>query len=111
MSQITLLQATFAGAEEAERIGRLAVDERLAACVNVLASCTSIYRWQDAIETEIEVTALFKTRPELAELLGARIAELHSYELPAVKWWRVDTTPEVAAWVAEQTGVDLSEVS
>jgi periplasmic divalent cation tolerance protein len=106
MSQITLLQATFASAEEAERIGRLAVDERLAACVNVLASCTSIYRWQDAVETEIEVTALFKTRPELAGSLAARIAELHSYELATVEWWRVDTTPEVAAWVAEQTGGD-----
>ncbi|MFZ3483273.1 divalent-cation tolerance protein CutA [Sphingomonas sp. 3-13AW] len=103
MSDITLLQATFAGAEEAERIGRLMVEEGLAACVNVLASCTSIYRWKDAIETEIEVTALFKTRPELAEALAARIGELHSYELPAIEWWGVETTPEVAEWVAEQT--------
>jgi periplasmic divalent cation tolerance protein len=103
MSEVTLLQATFAGAEEAERVGRLMVEEGLAACVNVLASCTSIYRWKEAIETEIEVTALLKTRPELAEALAQRIGELHSYELPAIEWWSVETTPEVAEWVAEQT--------
>jgi periplasmic divalent cation tolerance protein len=103
MSRITLLQATFAGAEEAERIGRLAVEERLAACVNVQASCTSIYCWQGSVEAEIEVTALFKTRPELAEILAARVAALHSYDLPAIEWWSVETSAEVAGWVAQET--------
>ena len=82
--------AIFADAEEAERIGRTVVEERLAACINILAPCRSIYRWEGKIETADEVPAILKTTSEQADSLIARIAGLHSYDVPCVAVWRVD---------------------
>ena len=80
---IVSVYCIFASAEEADRIGRQMVEERLAACVNVLGPCRSIYRWQGAIETAEEVPAIFKTSDIQADSLITRIAGLHSYDVPA----------------------------
>ena len=104
MTGIVSVYATFASGEEAERIARLAVEERLAACANVLGSCRSIYRWQGAVEEAEEVAALFKTRAELAERLIARIGALHSYDVPAAVAWPVEhALPAYSDWVRAQT--------
>ena len=58
---VVSVYAVFANAEEAERIGRTVVEERLAACINILPPVHSIYRWKGAIETADEVAAIFKT--------------------------------------------------
>jgi len=89
MSVISVF-AIFADAEEAERIGRAMVEERLAACVNILGPVRSIYRWKGAVETANEVAAIFKTTDERAGLLITRIAALHSYEVPCVTAWPID---------------------
>lgn len=95
--------AVFADAAEVERIAETVIAERLAACANILGPCRSIYRWKGAIERAEEVPALFKTaRP--AELV-ARIAALHSYELPAIVVWPVEAAwPDYAAWVEAESG-------
>jgi periplasmic divalent cation tolerance protein len=101
---IVTVYATFADAAEAERIARQLVEEKLAACANILAPCRSIYRWQGAVDTAAEVPALFKTRADLAARLIARLAALHSYDVPAaVAWPIVDALPGYAAWVREET--------
>jgi periplasmic divalent cation tolerance protein len=82
--------AVFANAEEAERIGRTVVEERLAACINILAPVRSIYRWQGKIETADEVAAIFKTHHWRADALMERIAALHSYDVPCVASWPID---------------------
>ena len=82
--------AIFADVEEAERIGRAMVEERLAACVNLLGQVRSIYRWKGAVETSEEVAAIFKTTDERADLLITRIAALHSYDVPCVAAWPID---------------------
>lgn len=87
---VVSVYATFASAEEAERIGRSVIEERLAACVNILGPCRSVYRWQGAIETADEVAAIFKTSSGAADRLIARIAALHSYEVPAIVVWPID---------------------
>lgn len=87
---IVSVYAIFANAEEAERIGRQMVEERLAACVNLLGPCRSIYRWQGAIESADEVPALFKTTDHRAEALMTRIAGLHSYDVPCVVVWPIE---------------------
>ncbi|MDQ3077670.1 MAG: divalent-cation tolerance protein CutA [Pseudomonadota bacterium] len=92
MSVVTVY-AVFANADEAERIGRTIVEERLAACVNILAPCHSIYRWQGAIETATEVPALFKTELSKADALIARVTDLHSYEVPALAVWPIERLP------------------
>ena len=96
----------FAHAEEAERIGRTVVEERLAACINILGSCRSIYRWQGAVETSQETPAILKTTAEAADALISRIAGLHSYEVPCVAVWPIDKLLlSYAEWVEQSIGV------
>lgn len=66
----------------AARLARTLVDERLAACVNLLAPCTSVYRWQGAIEEAAEIPMLIKTTRRRWNALEARLRELHPYEVP-----------------------------
>jgi len=87
---VVSVYAVFGNAEEAERIGRTVVEEGLAACVNVLASCRSVYRWHGAIETADEAPAILKTTAEMSDVLIARIAGLHSYEVPCIAVWPVE---------------------
>ena len=101
---IASVYAIFANAEEAERIGRAMVEERLAACVNVLGPIRSIYRWKGAVDTSDEVAAIFKTSEERAADLIAGIAALHSYEVPCVAAWPVDMVHAAYAdWGEEAT--------
>lgn len=87
---IVSVYAIFADSQEAERIGRIVVEERLAACVNILGACRSIYRWEGEIETAEEVPAIFKTHSWQADELIARIAALHSYDVPCIAVWPID---------------------
>ncbi len=102
MTGIVTVYAVFASEEEALRIGRTCVEERLAACVNLLGAVHSIYRWEGKIEEGTEVAALFKTTAEAAEPLIARIAALHSYDVAAAVAWPIaEAHAPYAAWVAE----------
>ena len=104
MTAVTLY-AVFADMAEADRIGRLMVEEGLAACVNILQPCRSIYRWEGAIETASEVPALFKTTLAMADRLIERITELHSYTNPALAVWPIAKLPVAYAdWVEECIG-------
>lgn len=95
---IATVYAVFADAAEAERIAAAVVEDSLAACANILPACHSIYRWQGRVERAEEVPALFKTAQP--DALIARIAELHSYDVPAVVSWAVDTGhPPYIEWV------------
>jgi periplasmic divalent cation tolerance protein len=99
---VTSVYAVFADAGEAERIGRIAVEERLAACVNILGPVRSIYRWQGAVETADEVAAIFKTTQAGADALIARIASLHSYDVPCITSWPVEKIlAAYADWVED----------
>lgn len=103
MSDVALLWSTFADAADAERVAEAVIAERLAACVNILAPCTSIYRWQGEVARGSEVPALFKTTPELALRLRARIEALHGYDLPVVEAWPAAAGDAVSDWVAAET--------
>ena len=96
--------AVFANVEEAERIGRAMVEERLAACINILGPVRSIYRWQGAIESADEVAAILKTTAAATDALIARIATLHSYDVPCIVTWPVDKLlAGYSAWVEDST--------
>lgn len=95
----------FANAEEAERIGRTVVDERLAACINILGPVRSIYRWEGSIETADEVAAILKTSQTEADALIIRIAGLHSYEVPCIVTWPIDKLlTSYADWLDANVG-------
>ena len=100
---IVSVYAIFADVQEACRIGGAVVEERLAACANVLGPCHSIYRWQGKVEAASETAAIFKARADKADALVARIAELHSYDVPAITVWPIDKAlPAYADWVNEE---------
>ena len=100
---IVSVYATFGSDAEARRIARQLVEERLAACANILAPCHSIYRWQGRIEEAQEVPAIFKTRADAAARLIARLGELHSYDVPAAVVWPIaQALPDYARWVGEE---------
>ena len=100
---IVSVYSTFGSDEEARRIARTLVEERLAACANILAPCHSIYRWQGRIEEAAEVPVLFKTRADAVDRLIARFGELHSYDMPAAVAWPVaEALPDYVQWVCEE---------
>ncbi|HVF37351.1 MAG TPA: divalent-cation tolerance protein CutA [Sphingomicrobium sp.] len=102
MSVVTVY-ALFADPAEAQRIGTAIVEEKLAACVNILAPCRSIYRWEGAIETATETPALFKTRLDRADALIARVKELHSYSIPAIAVWPIERLlADYGDWVEKE---------
>ena len=104
-AEIVSVYATFGSDEEARRIARQLVEERLAACANILAPSHSIYRWQGKIEEAAEVPVLFKTRADGAAALVERLGTLHSYDVPAAVVWPVSNSlPDYAKWVAEAIG-------
>ena len=95
---IVTVTALFANDGEARSISRTVIEERLAACANIGGPVHSIYHWQGAIDEADEVATSFKTTAAMAGALIARIAELHSYEVPCVYSSPVE---QVAAAYAE----------
>lgn len=94
--------------EAALALARALVGRRLAACVNVLAGCTSVYRWQGDIEEAGEVPVLVKTRATRYAEVEAAIRELHPYELPEILAVPiVRGLPEYLDWVAEETAIPI----
>jgi periplasmic divalent cation tolerance protein len=91
MDELVVLYTTWPDAETAEAFGRRAVEERLAACANVLAPMRSIYRWEGQVQSEAEVPMLLKTTAAAAAALGRLIVEHHPYDTPCVLSLDVDT--------------------
>lgn len=77
-----LIMTTMPDRASAMSLAQMLVDERIAACVNVLSDCTSVYRWQGKSETAMEVPVLIKTTDENYSQLEQRIMSVHPYELP-----------------------------
>src|SRR3989337_2970039 len=83
MSHVVVF-VTASSADEAARIGRALVDERLAACANLISSIASAYWWQGKVEEASEALIILKTRQDLLERLTERVGALHSYTVPEV---------------------------
>lgn len=102
--EFRLLYITAATDGEAERIAAALVEERLAACANILPGVASIYRWQGRVERAREVIVVAKTRADLADKAIARAAALHSYEVPGVVALPIDAGhPAYLHWLAAAT--------
>ena len=95
---------TAGSREEALAIGRALVEERLAACANILDGMTSIYHWRGAIEEAKEAVLIVKTRAALVEPLTERVRALHSYDCPCVVALPItDGNPAYLAWIEAET--------
>jgi periplasmic divalent cation tolerance protein len=102
VSEYKLVYITTPTLDEATRIGRAMVDQRLAACANILPGMKSIYRWKGAVHEDDETVLIVKTSAALVEPLTAAVKALHSYECPCIVV--LDIEPGNAAyfaWLAE----------
>ena len=105
MERAVLVYTTWPSIVEAERAGRMLVEQRLAACVNILPGMISHYWWKGALERADEVVAIFKTRASLAEPLREAMRAAHPYETPSfvvVPTESVDT--DYYRWILDETG-------
>lgn len=102
MTEALLVITTFASAEDAARVLRELVEERLAACGNILPGVRSIYRWQGAVQDDAEVLVTLKTRKQDWPALLSRLHELHPYQVPECLAFRVAAgAPRYLAWLEE----------
>ena len=103
-SDLVLALSTVGDAEQAARIGRALVEERLIACANLVPGLTSIYRWQGAVQTDAEVLLLMKTRRALVPRLKERLPQLHPYQVPELVVTEVtDGLEPYCRWVRDET--------
>ena len=103
MSELTLIYATCANRQEALRIARALVEERLVACANVLSPHTAVYRWQEQVQEEPEVAMLVKTRADLTARVSDRIKSLHSYSVPCVAALPIQGgNPDFLTWIGAE---------
>ena len=104
MEPILLVLTNAPDRDAAQKLADGLVSARLAACVNVLAECTSVYRWKGAIETASEIPMLIKTRAALFAEVKAFILDHHPYEVPEVIALSVgDGSSAYLEWLVQQT--------
>ncbi|HSN18102.1 MAG TPA: divalent-cation tolerance protein CutA [Gammaproteobacteria bacterium] len=90
--------------ESGERIAQALVEERLAACVNLVPGLTSIYRWQGKVEKEPECLLVIKSTAARSQALMERIKTLHPYDMPEMIVLPItDGSPEYLKWITENT--------
>ena len=80
----SMIYITCGSRNEALKIARAVVEERLAACANIIDAMRSVYWWQGSVNEDDEVVLILKTTAERVEKLTERVKELHSYDLPCV---------------------------
>lgn len=104
MDDRVVLYVTCGSREEALKIGRALVEERLAACANVLSPHTAIYRWEGAVQEDPEIGLLLKTRRPLVDRATERVKALHGYSVPCVVALPVvGGNPDFLAWIGGET--------
>jgi len=102
----TRIALTTIGSEsDALSLAKTLVDERLAACVNVLPAMTSVYRWKESIEQDKEHQVVIKTSSDRLPALETRLRQLHPYELPEFLILDVEGGAAYLAWVRESVGL------
>lgn len=105
-SAVVLVLTTIGGEADAVALARTLVDERLAACVNVLPVMTSIYRWHGQVEQDREQQIVIKTSTDRLAALEARLAQLHPYELPEFLVLHPSGGERYLSWVRQSVGPD-----
>lgn len=104
MNEVLVVLTNLPDAASAERLARHLVEQRVAACVNQLAPCTSIYRWQGAVESATEVPLLIKSTRAAYPALEQAIRAAHPYDVPEIVALPVAAgLPAYLAWVGQET--------
>ena len=100
--EILLALSTFPDAEIARRISNQLVDERFAACANILPAVESVYRWKEKIESGNETLVFFKVSEDRQSAFQDKLRSLHPYDVPEIIFLEVGSgLPEYLRWVEE----------
>lgn len=105
-----LVYVTAGSRAEALEIGRACVEERLAACANVLGEIASLFWWEGKVQEESETPLILKTRPDLVAPLITRIKALHSYSVPCVVAVPIiEGNPDFLDWIVKETALVIDK--
>ncbi len=103
MTDKIVVLSTCASAEEAERLARRVIDDRLAACVNVLSPVRSFYRWKGEVQDSAEWLLIIKSTRDKFDALRAALESAHTYEVPEVIAIPiVDGSPNYLSWIEQE---------
>ena len=109
MTDAVVILTTVPADDRGEAIGQALVDERLAACVNLLPPMTSIYRWRGVVEREMERQMIIKTTRNRVPAVQTRLAALHPYEVPEfLVLSAADSSSAYVEWVVNETSEESS---
>lgn len=101
---ILLVYITCPNTEVAEALGRHLLEQRVAACVNILSPMQSMYRWKGQVESDPEIPVLAKTVQSRFSALEQAVCTLHPYEVPCIVAWPIGQGhPPFCDWIKEQT--------
>jgi periplasmic divalent cation tolerance protein len=104
VADVVIVLTTVPVGDVAETVARALVDEHLAACVNLYAPMTSVYRWDGRVTSDLERQLVVKTTADRVEAIRGRLAQLHPYELPEFLVCPVTTgSDQYLAWVRSET--------
>ena len=104
MQEFIIVYVTAGSPAEGDRLARALVDERLAACVNRIATVQSVYRWEGKLEQSEEQLLIIKTQRRLFAALEKRVRELHSYSVPEVVALPIiEGSQDYLRWLGDQT--------
>jgi periplasmic divalent cation tolerance protein len=104
MGDACFVLTTAGSQEEARKIAHALVDQRLAACVNIVPHIESVYRWQGKVESASEWLLVIKTQSVSFDRLSVAIKKLHSYDLPECVMLEITAgSKEYLNWIAENT--------
>jgi periplasmic divalent cation tolerance protein len=102
VTDMMMVFSTFASEDDAVRVTRALLEERLIACGNLLPGARSLYRWQGEVADEREVVAILKTRRQDWPALLSRLQELHPFEIPECVAVRIAAgAPAYLAWLED----------
>ncbi len=100
---ITFIQTTSESKAELEKLLNYLVENNKIACGHTEVAVSSVYVWENKVNHADEYLVKLKTTAARRDEVVDYIKANHSYELPEISWWEVNTTPEYEAWVEEQT--------
>ena len=104
MNKLIQVMTTTDSLEAANSLAATLVEDRLAACVQIVGPVTSVYRWKEKLETATEFQCVIKTRQSLWEPLRSRIESLHNYDEPEIIGKVIDYASDgYRQWVFDQT--------
>ncbi|MDO8428117.1 MAG: divalent-cation tolerance protein CutA [Candidatus Diapherotrites archaeon] len=98
-----LFQVSCKNKQEAQKIGKILLNEKLIACANIIPKMESMYWWSEKIEQSTESLLVGKTTKKLSKKVEKRIQELHSYNSPCIEFIEIQTNAKCANWISQVT--------